>query len=192
MTTTSTIEANFIKSSEGLTTRLKQWMAKLDAQLSQYEYCNTIERCTGVKKSHAALGLGTVVFAMVFFNIMGRFLTHLISWVYPAYASFKAIESPSQADDKQWLTYWTVIGFVQIVEYFTDLLLSWFPFYFVVKTLFVLWLTLPYFRGAEVLYARFFRTYLLEAQVDIDRHANDLRQKAVSLLAGEPVGDKKE
>lgn len=65
---------------------------------------------------------------------------------YLAYASFKAIESPSKEDDKQWLTYWTVIGFVQMIEYFSDILLYWFPFYYLFKTLFVLYLALPQFR----------------------------------------------
>jgi receptor expression-enhancing protein 5/6 len=63
-----------------------------------------------------------------------------------AYASFKAIESPGNSDDKQWLTYWTVIGFVQLLEYFSDVLLYWFPFYYLFKTLFVLYLALPQFR----------------------------------------------
>lgn len=63
-----------------------------------------------------------------------------------AYASFKAIESPQTDDDKQWLTYWTVIGFVNIIEFFADYLLFWIPFYSLTKTAFVLWLTLPRFR----------------------------------------------
>lgn len=63
-----------------------------------------------------------------------------------AYASFKAIESPGKEDDKQWLTYWTVIGFVQMIEYFSDILLYWFPFYYLFKTLLVLYLALPQFR----------------------------------------------
>lgn len=67
-------------------------------------------------------------------------------YVYVAYASFKAIESPGKEDDKQWLTYWTVIGFVQMGEYFSDILLYWFPFYYLFKTLFVLYLALPQFR----------------------------------------------
>lgn len=73
-------------------------------------------------------------------------LTHTYDALHIAYASFKAIESPSPYDDKQWLTYWTVIGFVQLIEYFSDILLYWFPFYYLFKTLFVLYLALPQFR----------------------------------------------
>lgn len=67
-----------------------------------------------------------------------------------AYASFKAIETPTPTDDKQWLTYWTVIGFVHIIEYFSDILLFWIPFYFLFKTLFVLWLALPQTRVSSI------------------------------------------
>ena len=67
-----------------------------------------------------------------------------------AYASFKAIETVDKADDKQWLTYWTVIGFLQMAEYFSDVLLYWFPFYYLFKTLIVLYLALPQFRVSIV------------------------------------------
>lgn len=32
-----------------------------------------------------------------------------------------------------WLTYWVVYGLFGVVEFFSDLLLSWFPFYYVGK-----------------------------------------------------------
>lgn len=37
------------------------------------------------------------------------------------------------ADDTQWLTYWVVYAAFGIIEYFTDLILSWIPFYFLLK-----------------------------------------------------------
>ncbi|CDS08012.1 hypothetical protein LRAMOSA01961 [Lichtheimia ramosa] len=162
---------------EGVQAKVREGISRLDAQLSQYKYCNDVERITGVPKSYVILGAGALFFIMIFFNIAGQLLTNTVSWVYPAYASFKAIESPQTSDDKQWLTYWTVIGFVQLLEFFGDILFSFIPFYFVLKTAFILWLTLPQFRGAEVLYTRVLRPYLLNAQSDIDKHAEQLRQK---------------
>ncbi|KAI8144594.1 TB2/DP1, HVA22 family-domain-containing protein [Fennellomyces sp. T-0311] len=174
---------------DGVQARYKKAIAQLDVQLSQFQYCNDFERLTGVPKTTVVLGAAAVFLVMIFFNIAGQLLTGLVSWGYPAYASFKAIETPTPEDDKQWLTYWTVIGFVQIVEYFSDLLLFWIPFYFLIKTVFVLWLTLPQFRGAEVLYGRFIRPFLLEAQTDIDKNVNKLREKA-SDVASEFIGKK--
>jgi hypothetical protein len=55
----------------------------------------------------------------------------------------KAIESPNKDDDTQWLTYWVVYGVFSIAEFFSDLFLSWFPFYYMLK---VQWrLTAPLF-----------------------------------------------
>ena len=45
----------------------------------------------------------------------------------------KAIESERKDDDTQWLTYWTVYSAFSIVEYFSDIFLSWFPLYFLFK-----------------------------------------------------------
>ena len=45
----------------------------------------------------------------------------------------KAIESPSKEDDTVWLTYWVVYSLFGLAEFFSDLLLSWFPFYYVGK-----------------------------------------------------------
>ena len=39
----------------------------------------------------------------------------------------------------------TVYGFVSIIESFTDVLLYWFPFYFFLKTVFLIWLMVPSF-----------------------------------------------
>jgi hypothetical protein len=36
-------------------------------------------------------------------------VSNLIGWALPAYLSVQAIESPSQNDDKQWLTYWVCL-----------------------------------------------------------------------------------
>ena len=41
------------------------------------------------------------------------------------------------------LTYWTVFGFLHLIEFFSDLLLYWMPFYFLVKMGFLLYLLLP-------------------------------------------------
>jgi receptor expression-enhancing protein 5/6 len=71
----------------------------------------------------------------------------LLGWVLPAYLSIKAIESPGHADDIQWLTYWVIFGFFNLLEIFaTRLILYYFPWFFAFKTVFILWLQLPAFR----------------------------------------------
>ncbi|KAI9323553.1 TB2/DP1, HVA22 family-domain-containing protein [Dichotomocladium elegans] len=181
MTTSAT--ADNLYSVEGVQAKFHEGLIRLDSELSKYRYCNEVERRTGVPKTYVALGGSALLFIMVFFNVAGQLLTNIISWAYPAYASFKAIESGATSDDKQWLTYWTVVGFVQLVEFFSDTLLYWFPFYYILKTAFILWLALPQFKGAEILYIRFLRPYLLSAQSDIDKHAQELQHKVSDVIS---------
>ncbi|CAO3615549.1 unnamed protein product [Cunninghamella blakesleeana] len=171
-------------SAQNVQAKAQEYLNCLDKELSKSFYANELQRRTGVPKTYFVLGAGVVTFIMIFFNLAGQLLTNAISWIYPAYASFKAIESPNANDDKQWLTYWTVIGFVQLIEYFSDILIYWFPFYYLFKTLFILYLALPQFKGAEVLYNRFLRNFLLNAQGTVDKRAEEIRDKVSEVVNG--------
>ncbi|KAJ3128134.1 Nucleosomal histone H3-Lys79 methylase [Physocladia obscura] len=86
----------------------------------------------------------------------------------PAYQSFKAIESPEKEDNIQWLTYWTVFGFLNVIEVFSDTLLYWVPFYYAFKAIFVIYLIAPQFNGAKTIYTKVLQPYLLKEQSVID------------------------
>ncbi|KAF9992930.1 Receptor expression-enhancing protein 5, partial [Entomortierella chlamydospora] len=78
----------------------------------------------------------------------------------------------------------TVYGFVAIIESFTDVLLYWFPFYFFLKTLFLLWLMIPSFNGAATIYTRILRPFLVQHRDEIDGHIKNVKSK-VSAVASE-------
>lgn len=78
----------------------------------------------------------------------------LISLAYPAFASFKMIESPNKTDVPQWVTYWVIFGFCVLLESFEDILLQWFPFYFLFKLGAFVYLMLPQTQGAAVVYTK--------------------------------------
>ncbi|CAJ0567852.1 unnamed protein product, partial [Mesorhabditis spiculigera] len=117
--------------------------------------CKALEANTGLKREQAAYGLFAVLGLYLIFGALAQFVCNLIGFAYPAYASVKAIRTSSKDDDTQWLIYWTVFAFFSIIDFFTDGILSIFPFYFVVKVLFLLYLYLPQTRGASYLYTRF-------------------------------------
>jgi len=129
------------------------YIHQLDKELSKYSVFNTFEQRTQVPKSYAFLG---AVFCLVSLHSINAFaapVSNLVGWVVPAYLSIKALESSGHQDDIQWLTYWVVFGFFNFLESFAlRAVLYYLPWYFVFKTVFILWLQLPAFRGAQALY----------------------------------------
>ena len=60
--------------------------------------------------SKVNLIMGVIAFTAVWLAIGygAPFLCDFIGFVFPAYLSFKAVESADTRDDTQWLTYWIV------------------------------------------------------------------------------------
>jgi receptor expression-enhancing protein 5/6 len=52
-----------------------------------------------VKPSVLALGLAAIVIILTAFNVFGSILSSLVGFIYPAYMSFKAIETKGTDDD---------------------------------------------------------------------------------------------
>jgi len=145
----------------------------LDKQLQQKnkvtELLSLAEEKTGVKKLYlAAGGIGVLALWLVF-GYGAQLLCNSIGFIYPAYASVKAIESPPTADDTKWLMYWVVFALFSVVEFFSDLLLNWFPLYWLVKCIFLVWCFLPIAaNGTNVIYTRVVRPLFLKHQGSVD------------------------
>jgi len=132
--------------------KFNYYIAQIDKELSKYPALTKLEQQLQVPKAYAVLGVAGLFSVFIFFNIFAGFLTTALGWALPAYLSLQALESPSSGDDVQWLTYWTVFGFFNIIETFADIILYWFPFYYTFKCVFIVWLMLPQTRGAQVVY----------------------------------------
>ncbi|KAI0027265.1 TB2/DP1, HVA22 family-domain-containing protein [Vararia minispora EC-137] len=150
------------------------YVAQLDKELSKYPVMNHVEQRTQVPKSYVFIG-GVVLCAFLhFFNALAAPVSNLIGWALPAYLSFKALESPGHDDDVQWLTYWVVFGFFNFLEGFAlTLVLYYVPWYFSFKTLFVLWLQLPAFRGAQKSYYAVLKPVLANISHQTSSTSND-------------------
>ncbi|CAG8621948.1 10186_t:CDS:2 [Acaulospora morrowiae] len=168
---------------ESFQAKFKYYNAQADKELSKYPLARQVESYLNVPKTYVAYGAGGFISLLIFFNVWGQLLSNIIGWGYPAYASFKAIETPDEKDDIQWLTYWTVFGFVNLAEFFSDRILYWMPFYYLFKTLFFLWLFLPPFKGAHTVYHKFLRPTLLAYQGDVDSGLKNIKDKAGDIFS---------
>ncbi|KAK4531365.1 hypothetical protein CCYA_CCYA07G2222 [Cyanidiococcus yangmingshanensis] len=101
----------------------------------------------------------------------------LFGYLYPVYATYKALKRCDPGETKQWLMYWVVMSGFAVAETIGEMVLTILPFYYEVKTLFVLWLVLPQTQGATVIYNAYVEKYLAQHEREIDRIAFDTRQR---------------
>ena len=153
---------------------------------------------TGLSVSQLAryATIGGVV--MVMCGIGGTYITCLLGVAYPCFMSFLALESKEEDDDKQWLTYWVVFGLFNIVDQFAGFILSFIPFYYLLKLCFLIWLFHPITKGATTVYDMFIQPNISEyekhiasmeqmaskAAAQAKSAAGDLKDKAVNMAKG--------
>ncbi|KAH9257782.1 hypothetical protein BASA81_003800 [Batrachochytrium salamandrivorans] len=118
-------------------------------------------------------------FTTLYFSVGPGLLTNIFGFVFPAFASFKAIESVDKEDDTQWLMYWVVFAFFSLLETFADFLAKYIPMYFALKFAMLIWLSAPGTRGAEFVYINIVKPLFLENEALIDK----------SLMHGQKVVD---
>ncbi|KAL1672201.1 TB2/DP1, HVA22 family-domain-containing protein [Schizophyllum commune] len=102
--------------------------------------------------------------------LTSRIISAVAAFLYPGYASYKTLSQrpASEEELERWLMYWSVLGCIVATEYIAEWLISWIPFYYGIKTIFLLYLSLPQTRGASYIYEQhlqpFFHTH--EGQID--------------------------
>ena len=155
---------------------------------------NKAQEATKVPKAAIVIG-GGVVFAGILWAAFGPgLLTNLIGFAFPAWASFKAIESTEKEDDTLWLTYWTVFSVFSIIETGADTIEHYLPMYFPMKFAFLIWLMAPPTRGADFIYKNFLRKFLIDNEDSIDRNLHQAEEfsKEVAEVTEETAKEKAE
>ncbi|NWU66618.1 REEP2 protein, partial [Pterocles burchelli] len=102
--------------------------------------------------------------------------------LYPAYSSYKAVKTKNVKEYVKWMMYWIVFAFFTTAETLTDIVLSWFPFYFELKIAFVIWLLSPYTKGSSVLYRKFVHPTLSNKEKEIDEYITQARDKSYETM----------
>ncbi|KAM3924123.1 receptor expression-enhancing protein 2 isoform 2-T2 [Leptodactylus fuscus] len=114
--------------------------------------------------------------------IISRLVVLLFGTLYPAYSSYKAVKTKNVKEYVKWMMYWIVFAFFTTAETLTDIILSWFPFYFELKIAFVIWLLSPYTKGSSVLYRKFVHPTLSSKEKEIDEYIAQARDKSYETM----------
>ncbi|KAB2037947.1 hypothetical protein ERO13_D03G092200v2 [Gossypium hirsutum] len=114
------------------------------------------------------MGSGAGSFLKVLFKNFDVLAGPVISLLYPLYASVRAIESESRADDRQWLTYWVLYSMMTLLELTFAKVIEWIPIWSYAKLIFTCWLVIPYFSGAAYVYEHYLRPFFMNPQQTIN------------------------
>ncbi|ESO02724.1 hypothetical protein HELRODRAFT_106865 [Helobdella robusta] len=163
--------------------RWDKMMQQLDEKLHQKNSFNDqltkIEEKTHIPRLRFVQATLLMIFVLVTFCMGSEIISHCVGFLYPAYASIKAIESLNKDDDTRWLTYWVVYGFFVFSESLTDIFLFWFPFYWTTKCIFLIWCMLPIrSNGSDFIYNFLIRPLFLKHEKQIDDAINQAQSNA--------------
>lgn len=117
--------------------------------------------------------------ALVVGNPIMRFTSPFVGIAFPTYQTWLALEQNDNSAQREWLTYWAVYGCFTGIEAFADKILSWFPHYYTLKTMALLWLQHPRTRGARVMYQRFVSPLLARHRNTIEGTVNEAHRMAL-------------
>jgi len=158
-------------------------LTNIDAFLGHYPWVMQAEQKTGIRRAYLMLITIGVMSMTVLWSHGSDALCNLVGFVYPMYASFKALKTPIKDDDTEWLTYWVVYGFCTLVEDFCQSIFnesSWATIYFFAKIVFLVWLYLPQTKGSNMVFKVVVEPILskYESQIDreVDKGENAARQ----------------
>lgn len=121
-----------------------------------------------VEKAYLFTAACALPVLLMYFIGIGHVIIDLIGFVYPLYASIKAVETKEKDDDTQWLTYWIIFSLFKISEGIADFLISFIPFYFLLKAFFLVWCYHPSTKGAQQVYNVVVKPYIVPALNDFE------------------------
>ncbi|KAI0227689.1 Receptor expression-enhancing protein 6 [Lamellibrachia satsuma] len=166
---------------------VETWQTRLDRTLHEKNFFTEVldkaEAKTGVRRLYIVLGFAAFIGVYLMVGYGCQFLCNFIGFVYPAYASVKAIESQVKNDDTKWLTYWVVYSAFSLVEMVTDIFLFWVPFYWFLKCLFLVYCMVPTsWNGSIFIYHQFIRPFVLKYQTKVDDAIDQMSDAAQNII----------
>ncbi|XP_040071868.2 protein yop1-like [Ixodes scapularis] len=112
------------------------------------------ERSSRLRREYIVYGIGGIVLFMFTMNVMGAFLTQLITTTWGMLGSIRALEKREPASMQKWTSYWLIFAILNVfLGGITNLLGQYFQKIYFLKFLLLCWCACPLeSNGADYLY----------------------------------------
>ncbi|KAK7059112.1 hypothetical protein VNI00_001737 [Paramarasmius palmivorus] len=103
----------------------------------------------------------------IFFSVLCAWFAYLL----PSFATYKALSKRPVVDTaevERWCMYWCVVGAFVGFEYVAQWFVSWLPFYWELKTIFLLFVSLPQVQGSTFIYTSYLAPFFTKNEHEID------------------------
>lgn len=135
-------------------------------------FLKSMEKTTKVEAHLLAIGFGTISILAMYLFVGMSFICDIVGFVPPTIMSFKAIEARDFVSTKHLLTYWVVFVFLGLTEIFAAFVIYWFPYYFSVKLIFLVYAFHPETKGSEKVYSTLIQPWLKKHESQINDAVN--------------------
>ncbi|KAK9449077.1 TB2/DP1, HVA22 family-domain-containing protein [Limtongia smithiae] len=114
------------------------------------------------------------------FGLLFGLLSCAALFLYPLYASSKALSANDPRRVKAWLIYWLVVTVFEFVESAFGFLFVWLPLYQFFRFMFILSLAMPGSEGASHLYYAYIEPTLVRYESNIESCAAAIKDRATA------------
>jgi hypothetical protein len=115
------------------------------------EIFKKIEEKTKLPRKKIFIILGTS-FTLIWFRIFDIYISYVLTIYFPVIWSLKVIDNKETENFKQWLAYWIFFSLFVLIDMMSAIIIKIIPFYFIIRTIVLLWMSLPSIKGALKVY----------------------------------------
>lgn len=168
----------------------ESFITQANDKVNSIPACAKLGEVLGVPPLWAVSGVSAFGIGFLLFGVGSQVICNLVGFLYPAYASFKALEDGSEDDHRQWLTYWVVFSCFNLIESFIDYILYWVPLFYIFKVFLLWWMFSERFKGALVIYQNFIVPVGTKYKEKIDEHINKVSDNVTDAIKRTTSKDK--
>ena len=148
-------------------------ITSIDIKLKNIKILNQLSNYTKISELYIAATFISLVSLTILLAYGPGPCTNLIAFIYPLYASYTALNTPGGHDDEQWLTYWIIYGFLNLLEDFL-FLPTFVPMYFLLKLAFLMFCFTN--NGSKLVYEKTVKPFFVKYSDNIKEAINTASQ----------------